>query len=191
MPAPERHALRAVLPAWLLAVFCLCLAPTAADAAGSVSEQSIKAAYLYKFAAYVDWPEGVLDDPATPLTIGVLGADTLADELESITAQRTVAGRSIVVRRIGSRDTLEGVNILFVSESGMDEFERLAPAAREHSALVVTEAGDGLDLGSVINFRPVDRRIRFEVSLESADKSRLRLSSRLLAVAENVRPRMR
>lgn len=191
MPASERRSLWAVLPAWLLAAFWCCLTPVVAHAAGSASEQSIKAAYLYKFAAYVDWPEGVLDDPTTPLTIGVLGADTLADELESITAQRTVAGRSIVVRRIGSGDTLEGVHILFVAESGMDEFERLAPAAREHSALVVTEAGDGLDLGSVINFRPVDRRIRFEVSLESADKSRLRLSSRLLAVAENVRPRMR
>jgi hypothetical protein len=54
---------------------------------------------------------------------------------------------------------------------------------------VVTESGDALELGSVINFRPVDQRIRFEVSLDSADKSRLRLSSRLLAVAEHVTPR--
>ncbi|MGH8223921.1 MAG: YfiR family protein, partial [Woeseiaceae bacterium] len=131
----------------------------------SVSEQSVKAAYLYRFASYVDWPEGVLDDPSTPLTIAVLGADSLADELEMMTADRTVEGRRIAVRRVRTGEALDGVHILFVAAAGADELVRLTPEARARSALVVTETGDALEFGSVINFRAVNQRIRFEVSL--------------------------
>ncbi|MEX2122939.1 MAG: YfiR family protein [Woeseia sp.] len=155
----------------------------------SASEQSIKAAYLYKFADYVEWPDGVMEDPATFLTIGVVSADSLADELQVMTAGRKVHGRSIAVRRVGPQEPLDGVHILFVAAAGIDELARLTTMAQEHSVLVVTEVGDGLELGSVINFRPVNQRIRFDVSLESADRSRLRLSARLLAVAADVKPR--
>jgi YfiR/HmsC-like len=174
----------------ILVALCCWTVSRAAQSSDSASEQSIKAAYLYKFAAYVEWPDGVLDDPTTPLTIAIFDADSLADELEEMTADRTIGGRAIAVRRIHDDDALAGVHILFVAASGTKDLPRLARLAREQSVLVVTEEGDALDLGSVINFRPVDHRIRFEVSLDAADKSRLRLSSRLLAVAEHVEPRV-
>jgi hypothetical protein len=173
----------------LLTLFSAWSESVAGQIADSASEQSIKAAYLYKFASYVDWPDGVLDDPSTPLTIAVMGADALADELAVITGDRTVNGRSISVRRLQAEEALDGVHILFVGAKGTGALAALTPVAHAISALVVTESGDALELGSVINFRPVDQRIRFEVSLDSADKSRLRLSSRLLAVAEHVTPR--
>jgi hypothetical protein len=173
----------------LLAMFSAWSESVAGQIADSASEQSIKAAYLYKFASYVDWPDGVLDDPSTPLTIAVMGADALADELAVMTGDRTVNGRSISVRRLQAEEALDGVHILFVGAKGTGTLAALTPVAHAISALVVTESGDALELGSVINFRPVDQRIRFEVSLDSADKSRLRLSSRLLAVAEHVTPR--
>lgn len=173
----------------LLALFSAWSESVAGQIIDSASEQSIKAAYLYKFASYVDWPEGVLDDPATPLTIAVIGADALADELAAMTGGRTVNGRSISVRRLQAEEALDGVHILFVGATGYSALAELMPAAHAKSALVVTESGDALELGSVINFRPVDQRVRFEVSLDSADKSGLRLSSRLLAVAEHVTPR--
>jgi hypothetical protein len=159
------------------------------QAVSSASEQSIKAAYLYKFAAYVEWPEEVFAEPVTPLTIGVFGSRSLSDELRRITADRTVGGRPIAVRDIDDEEPLDGVHILFVPETRTRELRRLAEVARANAVLVVTEVGNALEEGSVINFRAVDHRIRFEVSLEAADNSRLRLSSRLLAVAENVQPR--
>jgi hypothetical protein len=158
----------------------------------TVTEQSIKAAYLYKFAAYVEWPEHVFASKSTPVTIGVYGADALAGELAEITAERTVQGRRIVtrlIRRDAVLDQLDGIHILFIARSGVSDLAALAASASVHSVLVVTEDGEALGRGSVINFKPVDQRIRFDVSLASADKNHLKLSSRLLAVAEHVEPR--
>lgn len=173
----------------LLAAALFLAAPVESQSIDSVSEQSVKAAYLYKFADYVEWPEGVLGELADPLTFGVVGADSLARELREMTRGRAVRGRSIAVRSIDAEEPLDGVHVLFVGSSAMDDLPHLATAARENSALVITEAGGGLGQGSVINFREINQRIRFEVSLDSADRSHLRLSARLLAVAERVEPR--
>jgi hypothetical protein len=178
------------LPLFLLFAAALSwAAPALSQPIDSASEQSIKAAYLYKFADYVEWPEGVLPDPFAPLIIGVVGDDPLAEELAEMTRGRSVHGRSILVRRLEPEDSLDGLHVLFVAAAGSDDLRDLTPAARERSVLVVTESGDALESGSIINFRPVDQRIRFEVSLDSADRSGLKLSSRLLAVAVYVRPR--
>lgn len=160
-----------------------------AQAVTTASELSIKAAYLFRFAAYVEWPDESFADPDTPLTIAVFGSAKLADELRAITARRTVHGRDVAVRRIGESQSLDGVHIVFAGDADGEQLDRLAAEARKHAALLVTDAGDALDRGSVINFRAMDQRIRFEISLDAADTNRLRLSSRLLAVAEHVRPR--
>jgi hypothetical protein len=81
------------------------------------------------------------------------------------------------------------MHVLFVGSAGTESLPDLTAAARQHAVLVVTETGNALDLGSVINFRAINQRIRFEVSLDSADRSGLKLSSRLLAVAVHVQPR--
>jgi len=159
------------------------------DDVESASEQSIKAAYLYRIAEYVEWPREVLQDPPAALTIGVLGADSLARELEEMTSARRVQGRPIAVKRVRSGDSLGGIHVLFIAREQSGALGRISVAARQNSTLLVTDFEHALDMGSAINFRPVDQRIRFEVSLDSADRSRLRLSSRLLAVAERVRPR--
>lgn len=164
-------------------------APVASQSVGTASEQSIKAAYLYKFTDYVEWPADVLEDPTVPLTIGVLADERLARELETMTRGRVAHGRSIVVKQVARRDPLEGVHVLFVGSAGIAELPDVTSTARRQAILVVTESGNALELGSVINFRPMDQRIRFEVSLDSADRSGLKLSARLLAVAVYVQPR--
>lgn len=188
-PVRASRVLIALVTCVLLAVLP---ARTSGQPVDAVTEQSIKAAYLYKFAAYVEWPEHAFATKSTPVTIGVLGADALARELAEITAERTVQGRRIVIRLI-RRDAvpqeLDGVHILFVARSGIGGLAALAESARARSVLVVTEDGEGFERGSVINFRPVNQRIRFDVSLASADRNHLKLSSRLLAVAERVEPR--
>lgn len=187
----QSRALMARATIALFAAALLLAAPVESQSIDSASEQSIKAAYLYKFADYVEWPEGVLGEPAAPMTFGVVGDDSLADLLREMTRERAVHGRPINVRSIKADEPLDGVHVLFVGSSATNELIGLTTAAREESALVITEAGDGLARGSVINFREVDRRIRFEVSLDSADRSHLKLSARLLAVAERVEPRAR
>lgn len=151
-------------------------------------EHGIKAAFLFKFLSYVEWPPGVLHGPSTPIVVGVLGDDAIADELATIIAKRRVGQHPIEVRSVGEPQALDGVRVLFVGHDDKAALARLAPEAQRRSILVVTDFDGALAEGSVINLVIVDNRIRFEVSLEAAERSGLRLSSRMLAVALWVRP---
>lgn len=160
-----------------------------AQAAEPVSEQDIKAAYLYKFAAYVTWPDGAFDEPDEPFRIGVLGNESLARLLRDMTAGRKVQQRPVFVQHLSAGESPGGLHILFVTAERTGELPDVIDAARAQSTLVVTDSEGALRLGSVINFRMVGRRVRFEVSLEAAARSGLRLSSQLLSVAEHVERR--
>jgi uncharacterized protein DUF4154 len=168
------------------------LAGWAAGRAGAaesddVLEQRVKAAFLYKFAGYVDWPPASFAGVDTPITIGVIGSEPLAAELAQVVTGRTVSNRSIAVRRIKAGETLAGVHILFIGSAERARLGQHASNAQAHSVLTVSESEGALEQGSMINFVVADRRVRFEVALDSAEKGGLRLSSRLLAVAQQVR----
>lgn len=170
---------------WVLLVGLAC-GPCAAQPDWPNDESQIKAAFLYKFAGYVDWPEGFLGSVETPFTIGVLGADPIADELVQIVQGRKIHSRSIVVSRLKAGDPLEDVAILFVGKGDAARLKPVRGTLQAQPILVVTEEPAGLALGGMINFLLVDRHVRFEVALAPVEKSGLRLSSRLLAVAQRV-----
>lgn len=149
-------------------------------------ENRVKAAFLYKFASYVEWPEGSFTNPDSPITIAVLGDEGVADELRDIVAGRTAQGRPVRAMRIGSGEPISGTHILFVGSTAAYRLERVAQAAGTHTMLVVTDFEGALAQGSMVNFVLADRRLRFEISLPAAEASGLRLSSRLLAVALHV-----
>jgi hypothetical protein len=175
-PGPAR-ALRAAL-AGLLALSVLCAAPPAAAAAGQ--ERMVKAAFLLKFVGYVEFPAPAAPD--APLVIGVVGAPRVAAELARLAAH-SAGNRTVVVRELGADEALAGIDMLFIGGRESEHAARLLHLAARQGILAVTEFDDGLREGSVINFRLVDERVRFEVSLTAADKAHLKLSSRLLSVA--------
>jgi hypothetical protein len=170
-----------------LASALLALTPVSAraDEAQHEAERNIKAAFLYKFAGYVEWPDAAASGGG-PLTIGVVGADALARELARITAGRTISDRPILVRQVADGESLAGLQILFVGAEPGVSFDDSVARARGQPILVVTDAPGALASGSVINFTFERDRVRFEVSLPAAERSRLKLSSRLLAVAQRV-----
>jgi hypothetical protein len=149
-------------------------------------ELRVKAAFLYKFAGYVEWPTKSFARPETPVTIGVMGADSLATELVQAVTGRTVNNRAVAVKRVNAGDSLAGIHILFIGRAESARLGQLAQSAQPHSILTVTESDGALARGSVINFVLSDGRVRFQIALDSAEKSGLKLSSRLLAVAEQV-----
>jgi hypothetical protein len=149
-------------------------------------EQRVKAAFLYRFADFVVWPDSAFAKPDSPFVIAVAGAEGIAEHLRSITTGRTVGGRPIEIRRVSPADPPPAAHILFISGSDRARMRELLRTAPRNS-LVVTEVDGALDQGSVINFVIAEDRVRFEISLESAEKRGLRLSSRLLAVARSVR----
>ncbi len=172
-----------------VAALCFCVVVAveslAQDAGLRVSERSVKAAFLYKFASYVQWPDADAKTDA-PITIGVIGATDFARELAEITANRTISSRPINVRRLTTGNSLDGLEILFIAKEERDHLPQVLSAARERPILTVTESEGGLSSGSIINFTLDQDRVRFEISLYAAEKSQLRLNARLLAVAQDV-----
>lgn len=172
----------------LMALLAGATAQSAADAAESdVSiEYRVKAAFVYQIAGYVEWPDTAFPRRDTPVTIAVLGAEALAEELTRIVPGRRINNRPIAVRRLQDGASLDGVHILFVGHERRSQIANLAQKAREHGVLLVTESEGVLAEGSMVNFIVVEGRVRFEVGLDAARRSGLKLSSRLLAVAQQV-----
>ncbi|HZX26796.1 MAG TPA: YfiR family protein, partial [Telluria sp.] len=153
---------------------------------GAALERSVKAAFLYKFLGYAEFPAGAFGDAAAPIVIGVLGADDMAADLARIVAGRTVNGRPVAVRSLKEGDAIAGVHLLFVAGNDVGRVGRILRTAGQQPLLLVTESEGGLQQGSVINFTIIDERVRFDVSLDAAEKNNVKLSSRLLTVAHQV-----
>jgi len=154
---------------------------------GAPLERQVKAAYLYNFGTFVDWPEDSFERPDSPLQIGVAGNDALADQVEQMVAGRSVKGHAVVIRKIRRGDPLSGLHILYVGAQERAVMSEFFNAARGQSLLTVSDAEDGLALGSMVNFVVADDRLRFEVALPHVTPSRLRISARMLAAAYRVR----
>lgn len=174
-------------PTPFLAAMLLFLASALAQAGEPVAESSVKAAYLYKFSGYIDWPPQRFADPGSPFVIGVMHEDNVAAALERLVPGRSVAGHPVVVRRLEAGDALAGVQLLFI---GGQEPDRAAIRAGQRAgALIVTESPDGLEAGGAINFVAAGDHVGFEVSLDAAQKSGHHISSRMLSVARRVIPK--
>jgi hypothetical protein len=179
-PALRRLFVRSgLLVACLLAAVQLHAAVFSADA--------VKAAFLFRFASYVQWPD---DTPASGrFVIGVIGADPIAEQLERLLPGMTVRGLPAEVRHVTKPADLDGVHILYVGPGNGAASRALRTKAATLPILMVTDRDDGFASGGVINFLEASRNVRFEVSLVAADRARLSIDSALLAVAARVERR--
>lgn len=162
------------------------IVPVHAADSSEVVERTVKAAYLYKFGNFIEWPEQAFSNQNSAFTIGVIGADSFADELEQIVSGRAVNGRPVTVQRLWIDDPLAGVNVLFIGHSQNSRLGEILAAAKGQPVLTVTESEKGIALGSMINFVVIDGRLRFEVAPKAAGMGKLVISARLLAAAYKV-----
>lgn len=170
----------------LAALWAALWLPLSHAEANASLERQVKAAYLYKFAGFVEWPEGSFGRPDAPVVIGVAGADALADQLEQTVAGHTANGRPLLVKRVKRGDSLAGIHMLFIASQDKALAQELLAASRGQPVLTVTDADETYGLGSMINFVIADERLRFEVSLKHAVAARLKISARMLSAAYRV-----
>jgi hypothetical protein len=159
-----------------------------AESDTTTAEYRIKAAFLYKFIGFIDWPPVAFDRADAPFTIGVLGGPTLGTELEQIAAGRQVNGHPVHVRLLARGDSVAGLQVLFVGRGEAGRMGAVAGATDGMSTLVVSESEGALAQGSAINFVVVDDKVRFDVALHPINRAGLKISARLLAVARVVQP---
>jgi hypothetical protein len=167
-------------PAAILTLFAASPAPSAA----SYSEDAVKAAYLYRFTQYIEWPAAA--SAAEPFTIAVLDAPGVAAELRRILPNHRIRNSAAQVREIARVQDVGSAQMLYIGSAQVDRVRSAIAALAARSVLVVTDSEQGLAAGGVLNFVMLEHRVRFEVSLIAADRSQLRISAELLGVATRV-----
>lgn len=177
-PDVSTTALRRLLVAWLW----LALSGTAVVAqAQGLSEYRLKAAFLYNFAQFTEWPAAV----GSTLNLCVYGQDPFGAELDGLHG-RAAGPRSIAVQRKSSTDMLKGCQIVFIAPTAIGNVARVLNALDGLPVLTVSDSPGALRSGVALNMVVVQDRITFEANLPATRAARLSLSSKLLRVASEV-----
>jgi hypothetical protein len=177
-------ALVASLPLLLLSL--LGLPSPALEAPGSPprpNEYEVKAAFLYNFAKFVEWPSGRGDEP---FVVAVVGDDPFGEALERTLAGKTVSDRRLVVRRAPAVEDVTGADIVFVSSSESARLPQVLKHLEGTPTLTVGEMDDFVGRGGMVGFRVLDDIVRFDVNLDRVSKARLKMSSQLVRIARRV-----
>lgn len=169
---------------WL--VVGLVVLSLAVPRARASSEYEIKAAFLYNFAKFVEWPAEAFASESTPFRIGLLGDGPLPEVLPGLVSREQVRNRPIEIRRLHSKQDLAGCHLLFVSRSETKRLNEFLPAAAKAGLLVVGEDPEFLTQGGMITFVLVDKTVRFDINKAALAQAGLKVSSKLLAIARHV-----
>ncbi len=173
---------------------CLIAAVVMAFAPGvraqSATESQMKAAFLYSFAKFVEWPADSYAERNTPITIGIMGKDPFGRDLEDIVRGRSAAGRPVVVRRYSVKEVPQS-QILFVSASERKRIAELLDPLKHAPVLTVSDISDFAERGGMIEFIAEDGHIRLEINMNGAQAAGLKISSKLLGAATLVHEQRR
>jgi hypothetical protein len=178
-------------PRWM--VCCLLIwmlgggVPSAQPPAPAPSEYQIKAAFLYNFAQFVDWPAEAFQDAQAPLVIGILGDDPFDASLDDIIRGEKVNNRPLVVQRYRRVADMKSCHVLFVSRSEDSRMERTLAGLKDKAILTVGESDSFFEKGGMIRFTNERNKIRLRINVDAAREARLTISSKLLRLAEVVK----
>jgi hypothetical protein len=174
-----------------IAVFTIiCMVITAIhckEIVAAPSEYEIKAAFLYNFANFVEWPPKAQADANGTIIIGILGDDPFGSTLEQIIANKTINGHRIEIKRFKSLRELKPCHILFINSSEDNRLEKILNIVEDWHVLTVSEIDGFTKNGGIINFYVENKRVRFEINTDNAKKMGLKISSKLLKLAKIVR----
>jgi hypothetical protein len=174
---------------WVLAI---CLATTlppasrvSAQSAGT-SEYDVKAAFLFHFAQFVEWPAETFKNANAPLTFCTMGEDPFRGRLDESVKGKFVGKRGLVVLHLKDREEIGSCQVLFLSAVEKKRQAEYLASASGHAVLTVGETDNFTQQGGIIGFFLENNKVRFEINVETAEKARLEISSRLLLLAKNV-----
>jgi YfiR/HmsC-like len=170
-----------------VALLSLCLLSPAVSTADPQPDQEVKAAYLARLAPFVVWPTSLFAGPGVPLTLCIQGGDPFGPMLDRMTAGQGVGSHPIIVRRIERLDADSGCQIAYVGGSPAQSLAAALKAVDGKPVLTVTD-GDGEGGGKgIVHFVVISGRVRFEIDAGRADQCGLSISSKLLALASDVK----
>jgi hypothetical protein len=151
-------------------------------------EYQLKAAFLFNFAQFVQWPADSFTDPNAPFRIGILGDDPFGAALETIIQGETIENRKLIVRRSQHLEDLEDCQLIFICKSEEDHMAEILSGIDSKPILTVSEIDRFAQDGGTINFYLQGDKVRFEINPRSALRRGLKLSSQLLSLGRIVEP---
>jgi hypothetical protein len=173
------------------AAFGLLLTAGTAGAAtpdGSV-EFAVKAAYLYKFGEFVEWPAAAFESDASPVVLCIVGDDPFGATLDKAVAGQKIASRTIAVKRLKVAEPHSGCQVMYVAGKDAAAVGQAISAVRGEGVLTITDGAAGAGPSGIINFVISNNRVRFEIDDGAAATNGLVISSKLLALASTVKPK--
>jgi hypothetical protein len=147
-----------------------------------VPEYQAKAVYLFNFAHFVTWPSQ--ESSHAPLVIGILGDDPFGSYLDETVRGQKVINRPLAIQRFRRSTELRNCNILFISQSERDRAAQIILNLKGRSVLTVSDMDDFADIGGMIQFFTEQNKIRVRINLEAVKAANMKVSSKLLGVAE-------
>ena len=167
----------------MVATFEVC----AATAGPAFDEYQVKAAFLYNFAKFVEWPPSAFASSSEPISICIAGQNPFGSALEDMVRGKVVGGRSFAVRSLTDPQQAGKCQILFVGASERKRAWFLLDQINRTGILTVGEADEFTSIGGMVNLKLDGTRVRIQISLESAERANLKISSKLLGLAEIVK----
>ena len=147
----------------------------------------VKAVFLYNFAKFVEWPANSFKSSSDPIAICILGQDPFGSSLEDAIHGKTIECRAFVVRQIAGAPQARSCQILFIGSSEQKRFRAVLKELKTSGILTVGETeGFAAEYG-VVNFKLEGGKIRLEINVGAAEQNRLRISSKLLSLAQIVK----
>ena len=151
--------------------------------AEQLQEYQVKAALLYNFTQFVQWPDKAFGSAAEPFVVATVGEDPFGGELERAMEEKSVAGHAVVVKHFASAGELGKCHLLFVPKSEDSRLSAIFDAVGDKPVLTIGDTDAFPWAGGTIRFFLDQDRIRFEINTDSADKAALKISSKLLKLA--------
>ena len=147
------------------------------------SEYRLKAAFLFNFAKFVEWPPEAFAEKTSPFIIGVLGDNPFGNELQQTVIGKNINDHPITIQPFSTAAAATNCHLLFISNSEKKRLTEIVPALRGTTVLTVSETERFIEAGGMINFVSVNNKIRFQINDDAAKTARLKISSKLLSLA--------
>lgn len=178
----------------IMAMLSIVLVPAktfiTAAAADESLESAVKAAFLFKFGAYVEWPASAFISPTSPMHLCVVGgSDAFIATLGKVVGTERINDRTVVVRSLKTVDRDSGCHILYIGVAEAQHVGQIIETTRGSNVLTVSDAGGSKSGAGIIDFVIANNRVRFDIDDEAAAQNGLVVSSKLLSLALNVKRR--
>ena len=174
---------RMLRPKWLVIPIVLLLLAVVTQAQ-SATEYQVKAAFLFNFAKFVEWPPDSFASDEAPLQICILGLDPFGHDFQQAIEDKTVNGHRLEVVHPSGVTQARACQIVFVGVSDKGQISQILGGLRGSRVLTVGDSSGFARMGGMINFVLDDNRVRFEINLKASERAHLKVSARLLTVAK-------